>query len=187
MLKRSLGGLAMSLAELIIGILLLINPVGFTSGIIVTLGVVMLFWGVGSVIKYFCTKPEKAAADRSLEKGLTTLLAGAFCTFRSHWFLATFPVLTWIYGVVILLIGMKKLQWMADSIRLKRSRWFLAGISAAASILCGIVIITSPFRTTALLWMFIGISLIVEAIFDMVGAIFGNREKRGLSEEEEEC
>ena len=37
MIKRSLGGMAMSLAELIIGILLLVNPIGFTSGIIVTL------------------------------------------------------------------------------------------------------------------------------------------------------
>ena len=38
-IKRSLSGLGMSLVELIIGILLLINPVGFTSGIIVTLGI----------------------------------------------------------------------------------------------------------------------------------------------------
>lgn len=39
------------------------------------------------------------------------------------------------------------------------------------------MIITSPFSTTAVLWMFIGISLIVEAVFDMIGSIFGNREK----------
>ena len=71
-------------------------------------------------------------------------------------------------------------------ILMKRSRWLLAAISAALSIICGVVIITNPFSATAVLWLFIGISLIVEAVFDMVGSIFGNRDKRGnLSKMEE--
>lgn len=114
MIKRSLGGMAMSLAELIIGILLLVNPIGFTSGIIVTFGLVMMLWGICRIIQYFCTDPEEAAVARSLEKGLTELLVGAFCAFHSRWFLVTFPVLTLVYGVVILLSGLKKLQWMMD-------------------------------------------------------------------------
>lgn len=187
MLKRSLGGVAMSLAELIIGILLLVNPIGFTSGIIVTFGVVMMIWGICSVIKYFSTKPEEAVVDRSLEKGLAELLAGAFCALHSHWFIATFPVLTLVYGVVILLAGLKKLQWMVDYLRLKRSRWFLVGISAVISITCGFVIISNPFSTTAVLWMFIGISLIVEAVFDMIGAFVADHEKKVIAADEKEC
>lgn len=186
MLKRSIGGVAMSLVELIIGILLLVNPVGFTSGIIVAFGVVMILFGIGSVIKYFCTDPEEAAVSQSLVKGLIELLAGAFCTFNSHWFVVTFPVLTLVYGVVILITGLSKIQWMVDIIRMKRKRWFLAAISAAVSVICGIVIINSPFSTTAVLWMFTGISLIVEAVFDMIGAIFGNREKKTVESEHEE-
>lgn len=187
MLKRSLGGVAISLAELIIGILLLVNPLGFTSGIIVTFGVLMMLWGIGSIIKYFCTRPEEAAVGQLLEKGLIALLAGAFCAFRSHWLLVTFPMLTLVYGVVILLTGFKKTQWMVDYIRLKRSRWFLVGISAVISIFCGIVIITNPFSTTAALWIFIGISLIVEAVLDMIGAIVADHEKKVVAADENEC
>lgn len=186
MFKRSLGGVAMSLVELIIGILLLVDPVGFTSGIIVAFGVVLMLMGVGSIIKYFRTEPEEAAVKQSLVKGLIELLSGAFCAFHSHWFIATFPVLTLVYGLGILITGLTKLQWTVDIIRMKRSRWFLAAISAAVSILCGIVIITSPFSTTAVLWMFTGISLIVEAVFDMIGAIFGNREKKAAETADEE-
>ena len=178
MLKRNLGSVAMSLAEIIIGVLLLVNPVGFTSGIIVTFGVVLMITGIGTTIKYFRTEPEEAAVSQILVKGLLMLLAGAFCAFNSHWFIATFPVLTLVYGVVILITGITKVQWTVDIIRMKRSKWFWAAISAAISIVCGIVIITSPFSTTAILWMFIGISLIVEAVFDMIGSIFGNREKQ---------
>lgn len=182
-IKRSLSGIAMSLVEFIIGILLLLNPVGFTSGIIATFGVVLMIMGISSIIKYFRTEPEEAAANQSLAKGLIQLLAGVFCTFNFRWFIVTFPVLTLLYGVVILITGLTKLQWMVDIIRMKRRRWFLATISAAVSILCGIVIITSPFSTTAVLWMFIGISLIVEAVFDILAAIFGNKGPYANSEE----
>lgn len=169
--------MATSLVELIIGILLLINPIGFTSGIIIAFGVVLMIMGIHKTVKYFRTEPEEAAVSQILVKGLLMLLAGAFCAFNSHWFIATFPVLTLVYGVVILITGITKVQWTIDIIRMKRSKWFWVAISAAISIVCGVVIITSPFSTTAVLWMFIGISLIVEAVFDMIGSIFGNREK----------
>ena len=184
MLKRNLGSVAMSLAEIIIGILLLVNPVAFTSGIIVAFGIVLMIMGVSKTIKYFRTEPEEAAVNQILAKGLLMLLAGAFCAFHSHWFIATFPVLTLVYGVVILITGITKVQWTIDIIRMKRSKWFWAAISAAISIVCGVVIITSPFSTTAVLWMFIGISLIVEAVFDMIGSIFGNRERVDCTQEE---
>ena len=186
MLKRNLSSMAMSLAEVIIGILLLVNPIGFTSGIIIAFGIVLMIMGISKTIKYFRTEPEEAAVSQILVKGLLILLAGAFCAFNSRWFIATFPVLTLVYGVVILITGITKVQWTIDIIRMKRSKWFWAAISAAISVLCGIVIITSPFSTTAVLWMFIGISLIVEAVFDMVGSIFGNREKKEEQEVAEE-
>ena len=184
MLKRNLSSMATSLVELIIGILLLVNPIGFTSGIIIAFGIVLMIMGISTTIKYFRTEPEEAAVSQILVKGLLMLLAGAFCAFNSHWFIATFPVLTLVYGVVILITGITKVQWTIDIIRMKRSKWFWAAISAAISIVCGIVIITSPFSTTAVLWMFIGISLIVEAVFDMIGSIFGNRERVDCTQEE---
>ena len=177
MIKQNLSSLAMSLVEVIIGILLLVNPIGFTSGIIIAFGIVLMIMGIGKTVRYFCTEPEEAAGSQMLVKGLLTLLAGAFCVFHSRWFIATFPVLTLVYGVMILVAGITKIQWTVDIIRMKRSKWFWVAISAAISIICGITIITNPFQTTAILWMFVGISLIVEAVFDMLGSIFGNREK----------
>lgn len=176
-LKRSLSGIAMSFVELIIGILLLINPVGFTSGIIITFGIAMILWGLVNIVKYFRAEAEEAAVRQLLAIGLAKLLIGAFCAFRSRWFVATFPVLTLLYGVVILFVGLRKVQWTVDMLRLKRKRWFLALISAAVSLACGIVIITSPFSSTAVLWMFTAIGLIVEAVCDMVVAIWGSNER----------
>lgn len=40
-IDRNVGNLVMCIAEAVIGILLLVNPVGFTSGIIIALGIVL--------------------------------------------------------------------------------------------------------------------------------------------------
>ena len=183
--KRSLIGVAMSAVELIIGILLLVNPVGFTSGIIVAFGIALMLWGLGNVILYFTTAPEQAAVSRMLMKGLVQFLGGAFCAFCSRWFLAVFPMLTLVYGIAILVTGITKLQWTVDVLRMKRSRWALTAISAAVSLLCGAVIVANPFQTTAVIWMFTGASLILEAVFDAVSAFFGNREKKTAEDDGE--
>lgn len=173
---KDLGrGLLVSLLELTVGILLLIDPVGFTSGIVVAFGLVVMLAGVSGVIRYFRADAETAAGNQELTKGLILLMAGGFGAFCSSKLMAAFPVLTAIYGVMTLITGFVKVQWVADMIRQKRRRWLFGAISAAVSLICGTVIISRPFETTALLWLFTGISLIVGAVFDVVAIIFGNR------------
>lgn len=53
----------MCIAELIVGILLLINPVGFTRGIIIALGVPLTLQGIGSIVSYIREKPQAARKD----------------------------------------------------------------------------------------------------------------------------
>ena len=80
-----------------------------------------------------------------------------------------------VYGVGILLAGLSKIQWAVDLLRMRRKRWFLAIISAVISIVCAGVIVSNPFTSSAILWMFAGISLIVEAVFDAAALIVGGR------------
>lgn len=47
------NGIITGLIELLVGILLLINPIGFTTGIIIVVGVALCAIGVKSVITYF--------------------------------------------------------------------------------------------------------------------------------------
>lgn len=175
-LKNHFAGIGMFLLEILVGVLLLINPVGFTSGIIMGAGLVLLLVGIVCIIKYFRAEPQEAAKSQNLMKGLIALLAGSFCALRSEWFVVTFPVITLIYGVVILITGLGKIQWTVDILRQKKPRWFLCALSALVSTACGLVIIAAPFTTTAVLWMFTGIGLIVDACFDIAALIFTNRK-----------
>lgn len=163
--------------EILVGILLLVNPVSFTTGILIFAGVVLGLLGLKSLIVYFARKPEEAAASHGLLNGLVCILLGVFLVFRTGWILLTFPVLTVVYGVVVLLTGLSKLQSAVDMLRLKLGRWYLTMLGALLSIICAVVILMNPFGTTAALWMFIGISLIVEAVVDLLAAIFSKTKK----------
>ena len=176
-LKNNLNGILLCLFEIVIGVLLLINPIGFTTGIITAAGIVLLIVGLTSVIKYFRAGAKEAATGQYLLKGLVELLAGAFCIFKSNWFVITFPALTLIYGVVVLVTGLGKVQMTVDMIRAKNQKWFLAAISALLSIACAVVILNNPFTSTAVLWMFTGITLIIEAIFDIITLIVSGSRK----------
>lgn len=185
-LKQNLSNIVVCLFEAVIGILLLINPVGFTSGILVVFGIVLMLTGLINVIKYFRMESEEAVISQNLMKGLILLAAGGFCTFNFTWFIITFPLLSIIYGVMTLLVGFNKIQWAVDMLRMKKKKWFLAAISAVISIMCTVVILKNPFTSSTVLWMFAGSSLIVEAIFDMIALILNGRNKIKTSVDVEE-
>lgn len=175
---NSKGNLLMCAAELLIGILLLIDPVGFTSGIIIVLGVCLTILGIFSLINYFRVSPEKAAAQSGLAKGLIFCIIGLFCAFKSSWFIVTFPLLTVLYGIMTLLGGIHKIQWAVDMLRMKYKYWFIAIISAGLSIAFAVLILANPFATTAVLWTFIAVTLIVEAVVDIIAVIFGKKSPK---------
>ncbi len=173
--KHSSGNLLMCIAELLIGILLLIDPIGFTSGIIIVLGIVLALDGLRCCVRYFREDPAEAAEQGNLGKGLIFLITGLFCALKSEWFIATFPVLTVIYGVVTLMTGIRKIQWAFDMLRQKQKYWFVALIGAVLTLTFAVLILCNPFSTTAILWTFIAVSLIVEAVVDILTYIFGKK------------
>ncbi|MCD8254014.1 MAG: DUF308 domain-containing protein [Oscillospiraceae bacterium] len=175
-LKNNLSNLLICLCEIVVGVLLLINPIGYTSGIIIIFGIFLALNGIISVISHFRISAEDAVRDHSLALGLIEIAGGLFCILRSSWFIATFPVLTLLYGVVLLAIGFEKLQWMIDLLRLKKRQWFLALISAAVSILGAVIIFMHPLESTAFLWVYTAITLIVEAVLDIITIFFRSRK-----------
>lgn len=177
-LVKKTGGILYSLLQAIVGILLLIDPIGLTSGILVTFGVVLTVMGVVSIVNYFRTPIETASNEQYLMKGLLSVLVGCFCIFCTEWLVATLPLVSIIYGVIMLLAGLTKVQLTFDALRKKDGKWFLGLISAAISIVCAVVVLTNPFTTTRVLWVFTGVAMIVDAVFDVFAVLFGGKKKK---------
>ncbi len=180
-LKQNGNAMLVCIIEVVVGILLLVNPVGFTAGIIVAAGIALMLDGLLNVIRYFRSSPVEAAAGQLLMRGLVALLAGAFCAFNPEWFIVTFPMIAILYGVAVLIGGLGKVQITTDMLRAKNSKWWWGAISAVISIVCALVIIKNPFSSTVVLWCFAGISLIVEATFDIITLIM-SRKNNGSTE-----
>lgn len=166
------ANLCLCIAELLVGILLLIDQAGFTQAIIALLGVFLVVKGVMNIIGYFRESQRVAAEGQLLSSGLLFASAGLFCVLRSDWFIKVFPILTMFYGVLILISAFQKIQWTVDLLRMGASRWYIALLSAVCSLVLSLVVLTNLIATTALMWMFIGILLIVEAALDILTLIF---------------
>ena len=76
----------------------------------------------------------------------------------------------------VLLLGLRRIQWTVDMIRLKMRRWYWPAIGAGLSLLVAVVILLNPFETLATLWVFTGIALIAEAVVDVLTLIFDWQE-----------
>lgn len=175
--KQNGSAIAAGLVELLIGILLFVDPVGFTSGILRVVGGILLICGVFCLIRYFTTEPVQAALEQNFSKGLVMILLGGFLVLRTQQVIALFPLLTHLYGIAILIIGIVKLQQGVDLLRLRARYWFLAGVNAVLAILFAAVILSNPFASTVVLWRVAAISLIVEAVLDIVVLIMNRQEE----------
>ena len=156
------------IVEIVVGVLLLINSVGFTSGIIIGAGVLLCLGGLLSVIRYFMVKPEIAAQKQLLFKGLLALMGGAACILKHEWFLGAFPLLTVLYAIAMLILAAAKLQKMADMKRQNAVRWYMPGISALLAALLAGIILLNPFGAAAAVWTFVALSLIAEAVVEIL-------------------
>jgi len=174
-INRNTGNLLTCIFEILVGILLLIDPVGFTSGIIVAFGIVLAVIGAISLFRYFREDAETASQESGLTKGIIFVIFGLFCAFKSEWFIVTFPLLTVLYGILTLVSGVSKVQWAVDMLRAKQKYWFVEVIGAVLTIICAILILTNPFTSTVFLWTFIGVSMIVEAVVDVIAFILGRK------------
>ncbi len=177
--KQNANAIILCIIEVVVGILLLVDPVRFTAGIIIAVGIALMISGLLNVIRYFKSSPEEAAVGQLLMQGLVALLAGAFCVLNPQWFILTFPVIAILYGIAVLIGGLSKVQITVDMLRMKNPKWWWGAISAVISIVCALVIINNPFSSTVALWWFTGISLIVEAVFDLVTLIMGRKNSEG--------
>ncbi|MBO4338118.1 MAG: DUF308 domain-containing protein, partial [Lachnospiraceae bacterium] len=110
-IKANLPAFILFLLEAAVGLLLLINPIGFTSAIVRAIGIGMAVGGLVWTVKYFRTPVEEAASSGMLFTGLVCMLIGLFLFSKTEWLIATFTILLTIYAIVILFLGILKLQW----------------------------------------------------------------------------
>ena len=176
-LQKYLSGMVLSLFEIFVGVLLLINPFEFTSGIIMVLGAILLFVGIICVFRYFREQADKAALEQNLFKALIALSAGGFCVLGNGFIVEISAFLAFVYGAIILVTGFSKVQKTIDMLRLKKTKWGFTAISAGITVVCAALILFNAATAAEWIFKFIGITLIVEAVIDALAALLGGKDR----------
>ncbi len=154
--------------ELLIGVVLLIDPEGFTSTIVIVAGIAMIVVGVWYALRYFRTEPVLAMREHDLATGLFLCAAGLLFALKTDWIIATFSIMTVMYGIAMLILGFIKIQATVDLLRAKSRGWVISAVNAVLTVLFSVIVFIKPFATMVVLWRFTAVSIIVISLLDIL-------------------
>ncbi len=170
-MKQKLSGIGLAVVEIVVGLFLLISPDTLTKGVVIIAGIALLALGVISLIGYFRAEPVGSVLGQGMTNGLMEIALGIFVLVKTGWVVGVFDT---VIALAILLLGVSKLGMAIDFIRLKDASWKPALVDAVVTLICAIVIVS--VSASDAIWIVIGISLIVQAVLDLVTTFFPGKK-----------
>ena len=168
-LKENWVALLTILFHIAVGILLLIDPDYYSLLIIRIAGGLLVTLGVFDLIRYFRTEPEAASKGTAFSSGVTQIAAGFFCIFMGSWLEEAFPMLAVLFGVF---------QMVARELERREDiDGFLSVVEMVGHfvIVFGLIITLNPEMKLMGIWVFTGITLIIEGVFDAIALIIQHK------------
>lgn len=125
------------------------------------------------IASYIRGEALEGMLNYGLAKGLILLLIGIVLMIRSDILIAILPFL---WGVAMIAGGFAKVQVAFDLNRVSRERWWLMLLGALLSFVLGVIAVTRPVFLANVITQFIGASLLLEALLDVVALCMIRRE-----------
>ena len=171
-LKQNASTLLFILFEAIVGVLLLYEPEKFTKAVVLAIAAVFVLIGIVSLITYLVRrKKEQDKSTLSLIKSMISLTIGLVFLILSFFLSEILAVIAIIYGIYFLVSGIVKTQTFFIAKKIGFTGSIFSLISAFLSIVFGVYIIIYHLKAAQVWWMFIGITMIIEAIIDLIYVI----------------
>lgn len=155
------------------GLLLLLFPNLALSIANFALAAVLCVIGVKCIVTYLRGSVLDGVLGVQLALGLVLICLGLLL-FINPMFLGS--LLPFLWGVALLTGGFGKVQMSVDLKRIGDKHWWITLIGAVLSFVMGILAITSPVFLAAIITQFIGVSLMVEAVLDLVSFLTINKK-----------
>lgn len=160
---------------LVCGLLLLLLPNLALSIANVALAVILCVVGVRCILSYMRGSVLDGVLGIQLALGLVALCFGLLLFFNPLFLAELLPLL---WGMAMLAGGFGKVQMAADLKRIGDGAWWYALIAALLSFVLGALAITKPAFISSVLTQFVGVSLIVEGVLDLVSFLTINKKIR---------
>ena len=144
-LKKISATLLLALAEVALGILLLVSPEGFTMAVIVAVGILFVISGLVSIVEYIRLPKEEAMQTWKFSAGAAGITLGVLAVVYRNQLLKEIAMLTIVYGLVVMMLAFLKMQITVDGIRLRQHYWYLMSISFLATTLFALMLLANMY------------------------------------------
>lgn len=161
-----------AIALIAIGIIFLLFPENSVKIICYAIGIIFIVFGAIELAAFFLG--GMGTADNRLVIGAAFLCVGILCLAR--WDVVQETVAL-ICGVVLILDALFKLQQTIARLKRRQQSWIACFVIAVVYFIHGVVILVSPFAGRAL-GIFIGISLMIEGVCDLLLFLFLSAKER---------
>ena len=175
--KKISATLLLAVAEIALGILLLISPSGFTMAVVVAVNIILIISGLINIVEYLRLPREEAMQTWKFSSGACGVTLGVLGIIYRAQILQEFGMLVVVYGITILLFAFLKLQIAVDALRAHIHVWYLMCFSFLATTGIGLLLFFQVIKNEKTAWLVTGIALIGIAIFDAVYFILGHRSR----------
>ncbi len=162
------------------GVLLICWPTLSAEILCIVLGVVSLVYGAEKILGYFSRDMYRLAFQFDLALGIFVAILGVILLLRPGKVLL---VVDFIVGLFVLVEGVFKVQTSVDACRFGLKRWWLILVGALLSIVFGLILVFSLLSGTALVMVFVGISLLADGVQNLFNAFYTIKEMKRTPQE----
>ena len=176
--KMSITSIIFSLLFIVTGIFLLLKPETAINVVCYVLGIILVLWGVVSIIQFFSDKNSTNYLSLSFIFGSFVFIFGIIILIKPSVVASIVPLLL---GVWMVINGVTKLSYALSMYKYNKN--MLSVIGAIFIIVFGVTLIFNPFEGAKGLTQIIGIALIVYSLLDLIESISISFSAKGNTEE----
>lgn len=161
--KMNLTSIIFSIIFILIGAFLLARPEDAIHLVSYALGIILLVWGVISVVQFFSNKESQSYLEFGFIVGVFVLIFGIIILIKPDTIASIIPLLL---GIWMLINGVTKLSY---SLTLNKNRNAASSIIISLIIvILGILLIFNPFAGAKKIVQILGIIIIIYSVLDLL-------------------
>ena len=164
--KMSITSIVFSLLFIVTGVFLLLKPETAINIVCYVLGVILVLWGVVSIIQFFSDKSSDNYLSISFIFGAFVFIFGIIILIKPSIIASIVPLLL---GVWMVINGVTKLSYSLSVYKVSKNIFSIIG--ALLIVIFGVTLIFNPFEGAKALTQIIGIALIVYSLLDLAESI----------------
>ena len=166
--KANKSMLIVNLALIVLGVLFIIFPENSVKIICYASGAILCLLGAYKLVQYF-KDGIKDITSFGLAGGIGLVSVGLLLFFKPN-FIS--DVLSILFGIILIISGIIKLQQAINVKNSKGKAWWTVLCVAVIALVSGLFALFFPFATRKVLFIFIGISLIVDGLLGIISNFY---------------